>query len=109
MTRAAAGGDSTSGLRAPVATASLIRRLARLFRRRGRGDRRRSRQPLERIQRIIELEVLDPLFFQLIGLGAETRVRRVVRLEQLVFDLGLREQMAAKIGLTDDLAVLVVR
>ena len=72
------------------------------------GGWRRAVQPLQRVQRIVELEVLDALLLQLLGACRETRIGRVVALEQLVVDLGLGKQVPAKIGLADELAVLVV-
>src|SRR6476661_1710903 len=82
---AAAGPIATLPLEGP-ATASATG-LTRLFLRRGRCDRRRRPQTLQRVQRIIQLEVLDALFLEVLGLG---------------------EQVAAKVGLADELAVLVV-
>ena len=94
---------------AGTATASLMRGLARLLR--AIGAMRlppARRQPLQRVDRIIELEVLDALLLQLLGRRREARIGRVVALEQLVLDLGLVEQVAAQIGLADDRPVLVI-
>src|SRR5918993_1454043 len=76
-----------------------------------RGDIRPARsQPLQRAQRVVQLEVLDALLLELGGREVEPRVlREIIFLEQLVVDLGLAEQVTAKIRLTHHLAVLEVR
>src|SRR5690348_7163214 len=100
-----------AGAAGRAAAASLMSGLSRLLRCAAPGHRRRRHpsKPLERIERIIELEVLDPLLLQVLGLRAEAGIGGRVALEQLVVDLGLGEQVLAKVRFADELAVLVIR
>ena len=70
-----ARGGTASGASRPRRDGFAHAVLARLLRRRRRCDRRRRRQPLERVQRIIELEVLDALLLELVGLGIRSAGR----------------------------------
>ena len=73
--------------------------LARLRPAAGRSDRRAARaKPLERPNRIVELEVLDAFLLELRSGCREARVGAAVLLEQFVVRLGLADQMAAEIG-----------
>src|SRR5687767_14599206 len=111
--RASAGPDGTSAGACRGSVASLIapaRGLSRLGLAAGRGDRRAARsEPLQRLDRVVELEVLDALLLELGGGHREPRVRGFVMLEQLVVGLCLAQQVAAKIGLADPGPVLVIR
>jgi len=77
------------------------------------GDRRRrdhrAGDPLQRVDRIIKLEVVDALLLQLVGGGFEPRVGRVIALEELVVDLGLVEQVAAKVRRASARPILLIR
>src|SRR5215218_10360092 len=108
MRRAAAAGPRAKGPR-PGATA--LSATLRLLGRARRGDVRAARsQPLQGLQRIIELEVLDALLLELRRSEGEARVLREFGiLEQLVVDIRLAKQVAAKIRLAHDLAVPEVR
>src|SRR5207253_1589346 len=108
ISRAVAGlANGADDARGASATASLIPGLASLL-----GDRRRRRDgpgnPLQRIDRIIKLEVLDTLLLELGGSGREARIGGVVALEQLVVDLRLVEQVVPQVGLAGDRPVLVI-
>src|SRR5690349_10233019 len=92
----------------PAATASLML-LARLLGTAAAGrDRRRGSEALQRVQRVIELEVLYPLLLQLVRSRGEARIRRVVAFEQLLVDRVLCQQVLAKIRLAYELAILIV-
>src|SRR5438309_10090042 len=75
MSRAAAAAERLPERREPMATASAMPRLLLLLDRRlhrsSRGDRHRPAQPLQRIHRVVELEVLDALLLQVLGLCRE--------------------------------------
>src|SRR5690242_11829046 len=106
ISRATAAWVSPDALR--TATASLIRyALARFLGACGR-DVGRRREPLDRIQCVVELEVLDPLLLERSRSHHEPRIGSVVGLQQLVLDRRLREQVATQIDLAHHLAVLVV-
>src|SRR3954469_22858718 len=103
MSRAAAAASIPPARRAWTTAAWLMRPLVRLLGRSGRGDVHRRRQPLDRVQRVIELEVLNALLLEVLGLGGEARVGGVVGLQQFVFDLRLGQQVAAEVDFTDQL------
>src|SRR5689334_10255087 len=81
----------------PLMIASLMRCLARLLTRRGRRNVGRRRQPLDGLQRIVELKVLDAVLLQRRRSHHEPRIWVVIRLEQLVLHLRLGEQVPAEI------------
>src|SRR3546814_10158862 len=57
----------------------------------------------------MELVGLDALLFQLLGGGGEAGVGLAVLLNHLVLDLELVDEVAAKVGLAEGRAVLVIR
>src|SRR5207253_7771395 len=63
---------------------------------------------LIRYHLVMVLDHLNPLLLTRRRGHHEPRVGAVVSLEQLVFDLGLSEQVAAKVGFADHFAVLVI-
>src|SRR5687768_7926252 len=111
MTRASPGPDSAGAARCRPRIASLIEPpgLACLRPAAGRSDRGWvGGEPLQRLDRIVELEVLDALLLELGRGHGEARIGLVVMLEQLVVRLGLADQMAPKIGLANPRPVLVI-